>query len=63
MEYTVQTVKKSSWGASNMEETYKSDVVTSSFRWDLIPPKVRLRRDVVFSFEDLLGKDIDKQFQ
>lgn len=56
MEYTLQTVKKSSWGVSNLDDSGKSDVVTSSFRWDLIPPKVRLRRDVVFSFEDLLGK-------
>ncbi|KAI8129006.1 Protein brown [Lucilia cuprina] len=54
MEYTLQTVKKSSWGISNLDDSGKSDVVTSSFRWDLIPPKVRFRRDVVFSFEDLL---------
>ncbi|XP_065368958.1 uncharacterized protein ppk3 [Calliphora vicina] len=54
MEYTLQTVKKSSWGVSNMDDAGKSDVVTSSFRWDLISPKVRFRRDVVFSFEDLL---------
>ncbi|XP_075167778.1 pickpocket 3 [Haematobia irritans] len=53
MEYTIHTMKKSSWGGSTLDET-KTDVVTSSFRWDLIPPKVRMRRDVVFSFEDLL---------
>ncbi|XP_061388490.1 acid-sensing ion channel 5 [Musca vetustissima] len=53
MEYTLHTTKKSSWGGSTLDET-KTDVVTSSFRWDLIPPKVRMRRDVVFSFEDLL---------
>lgn len=62
MEYTLQTVKKSSWGVSNLDDSGKSDVVTSSFRWDLIPPKVRLRRDVVFSFEDLLGKFLNKIF-
>lgn len=55
MEYTLHTLKKSSWGGNIVDET-KTDVVTSSFRWDLIPPKVRMRRDVVFSFEDLLGK-------
>lgn len=60
MEYTLQTVKKSSWGVSNLDDSGKSDVVTSSFRWDLIPPKVRLRRDVVFSFEDLLGKFLNQ---
>ncbi|KAM7344424.1 pickpocket 3 [Cochliomyia hominivorax] len=54
MEYSLQTVKKSSWGVSNLDDSGKSDVVTSSFRWELIPPKVRMRRDVVFSFEDLL---------
>lgn len=54
MEYTLQTVKKSSWGINIIEDDGKSDV-TSSFRWELIPPKVRMRRDVVFSFEDLLG--------
>lgn len=55
MEYTVQTVKKSSWGGGNNDDAARSDVVTSSFRWDLMPPKVRFRRDVFFSFEDLLG--------
>ncbi|XP_068144170.1 sodium channel protein Nach [Drosophila tropicalis] len=52
IEYTMQTVKKSSWGIKNNEEG--SEMATSSFRWDLIPPKVRFRHDVVFSFEDLV---------
>lgn len=38
------------------DEVTNTDVATSSFRWDVIPPKVRMRRDVVFSFEDLLGE-------
>ncbi|XP_037950741.1 sodium channel protein Nach-like [Teleopsis dalmanni] len=54
IEYTVQTVKKSSWGIKANEDGSKSDSATSSFRWDLIPPKVRFRRDVVFGLEDLL---------
>ncbi|XP_017108445.2 pickpocket protein 19 [Drosophila bipectinata] len=54
IEYTMQTVKKSSWGVKNNEEVVSSETATSSFRWDLIPPKVRLRRDVVYSFEDLV---------
>ncbi|XP_017960637.1 sodium channel protein Nach [Drosophila navojoa] len=54
IEYTMQTVKKSSWGMKGNEETAGIDMATSSFRWDLIPPKVRFRRDVVFSFEDLI---------
>ncbi|XP_017475509.1 PREDICTED: sodium channel protein Nach [Rhagoletis zephyria] len=54
IEYTVQTVKKSFWGINMNEEIVNTDSVTSSFRWNLIPPKVRMRRDVVFSFEDLL---------
>lgn len=56
IEYTMQTVKKSSWGMKNVEESASVETATSSFRWDLIPPKVRFRRDVVFSFEDLIGK-------
>lgn len=52
----MQTVKKSSWGMKGNEDTTGIDMATSSFRWDLIPPKVRFRRDVVFSFEDLIGK-------
>ncbi|XP_020804436.1 sodium channel protein Nach [Drosophila serrata] len=54
IEYTMQTVKKSSWGVKNNEEVTSSETATSSFRWDLIPPKVRMRRDVVYSFEDLV---------
>ncbi|KAH8277722.1 hypothetical protein KR018_004223 [Drosophila ironensis] len=54
IEYTMQTVKKSSWGVKNNEEVASSETATSSFRWDLIPPKVRFRRDVVYSFEDLV---------
>ncbi|XP_017073111.1 sodium channel protein Nach [Drosophila eugracilis] len=54
IEYTMQTVKKSSWGVKNNEEVASSETATSSFRWDLIPPKVRMRRDVVYSFEDLV---------
>ncbi|XP_050326162.1 uncharacterized protein LOC126756807 isoform X1 [Bactrocera neohumeralis] len=54
IEYTVQTVKKSYWGVKMNDEIATTDVATSSFRWDVIPPKVRMRRDVVFSFEDLL---------
>ncbi|XP_017024503.1 pickpocket protein 19 [Drosophila kikkawai] len=54
IEYTMQTVKKSSWGVKNNEEVSSSETATSSFRWDLIPPKVRMRRDVVYSFEDLV---------
>ncbi|XP_030388356.1 sodium channel protein Nach [Scaptodrosophila lebanonensis] len=54
IEYTMQTVKKSSWGVKNNDDGMGSDTATSSFRWDLIPPKVRMRRDVVFSFEDLI---------
>ncbi|XP_060651425.1 LOW QUALITY PROTEIN: sodium channel protein Nach [Drosophila nasuta] len=54
IEYTMQTVKKSSWGIKNNEEAASAESATSSFRWDLIPPKVRFRRDVVFSFEDLI---------
>ncbi|XP_054737756.1 pickpocket protein 11 [Anastrepha obliqua] len=53
IEYTVQTIKKSFWGVKMNDEAVNTDV-TSSFRWDVIPPKVRMRRDVVFSFEDLL---------
>lgn len=56
IEYTMQTVKKSSWGMKNVEDSASVETATSSFRWDLIPPKVRFRRDVVFSFEDLIGK-------
>lgn len=56
IEYTMQTVKKSSWGMKNVEESASVETATSSFRWDLIPPKVRFRRDVVFSFEDLIGE-------
>jgi len=56
IEYTMQTVKKSSWGVKNNEEVASSETATSSFRWDLIPPKVRMRRDVVYSFEDLVGE-------
>lgn len=56
IEYTMQTVKKSSWGIKGNDESGVIDMATSSFRWDLIPPKVRFRRDVVFSFEDLIGK-------
>jgi len=52
----MQTVKKSSWGVKNNEEVASSETATSSFRWDLIPPKVRMRRDVVYSFEDLVGE-------
>lgn len=40
----------------NVEEATSVETATSSFRWDLIPPKVRFRRDVVFSFEDLMGE-------
>jgi len=40
----------------NNEEVASSETATSSFRWDLIPPKVRMRRDVVYSFEDLVGE-------
>ncbi|XP_017147816.1 pickpocket protein 19 [Drosophila miranda] len=54
IEYTMQTVKKSSWGVKNNDEVASSETATSSFRWDLIPPKVRMRRDVVYSFEDLI---------
>ncbi|EDW01455.1 GH20442 [Drosophila grimshawi] len=54
IEYTMQTVKKSSWGMKSNEEATSIETATSSFRWDLIPPKVRFRRDVVFSFEDLI---------
>ncbi|EDW57221.2 pickpocket protein 19 [Drosophila virilis] len=54
IEYTMQTMKKSSWGMKNNEEAASVETATSSFRWDLIPPKVRFRRDVVFSFEDLI---------
>ncbi|CAD7014243.1 unnamed protein product [Ceratitis capitata] len=41
-------------GAKANDDIASTDLVTSSFRWDVIPPKVRMRRDVVFSFEDLL---------
>ncbi|XP_055916103.1 sodium channel protein Nach [Eupeodes corollae] len=50
MQYTIQSIKRRSWGAKDA----KQEGVTSTFRWEVSPPKVRMRRDVVFSFEDLL---------
>ncbi|XP_067633335.1 pickpocket protein 19 [Eurosta solidaginis] len=54
VEYTVQTAQKSFWGVKSEDLGNTNDGVISSFRWDVIPPKVRMRRDVVFSYEDLL---------
>ncbi|XP_055846703.1 sodium channel protein Nach-like [Episyrphus balteatus] len=51
LQYTIQSIKRKSWGA---KESNKPDAVASTFRWEVSPPKVRMRRDVVFSFEDLL---------
>ncbi|XP_055379614.1 acid-sensing ion channel 5-like [Condylostylus longicornis] len=48
--YSVHSIKTNPWSGTTTENSK----ISSSFRWDIVPPKVRMRRDVVFSFEDLL---------
>lgn len=56
LQYTVHSIKRSSWGnrLHDEEEEIPDSATSSSFRWDVIPPKVRIKREVLFSFEDLL---------
>ncbi|KAL5291356.1 hypothetical protein ACFFRR_010639 [Megaselia abdita] len=56
LQYTVHSIRRSSWGNQFHEEGDENpeSATSSSFRWDVIPPKVRIKRDVLFSFEDLL---------
>lgn len=52
LQYTVHSIKRSSWGGQLISDEEKAQ--SSSFRWDVLPPKVRIKRNVLFSFEDLL---------
>lgn len=55
-QYTVHSIKVNSWRNQLHDdgEEISDTEPASSFRWDVIPPKVRIKRDVLFSFEDLL---------
>ncbi|CAD7078434.1 unnamed protein product [Hermetia illucens] len=50
-QYSVHAIKKRTWSV-NADIPFHPK---SSFRWDVLPPKVRIRRSVLFSFEDLLA--------
>lgn len=52
--YTVHSIKSNTGRNQLYEGDEISDSASASFRWDVIPPKVRIKRDVLFGFEDLL---------
>lgn len=56
LRYSVHSIKRSVWESQFHEEGEQvpESSTSSSFRWDVIPPKVRIKREVLFSFEDLL---------
>lgn len=49
--YLENNFKKQVWSSEDGVQFNEK----TSFRWEVIPPRLRLRRDVLFSFEDLLG--------
>lgn len=53
--YVRESFKRHRWTVEGSGITF---VRKTACRWEIMAPQFRLRRDVLFSFEDLLGKPV-----